>query len=86
MTRCATAKRSLSAEELHARVGPPTWCRMRIRRPILWLVNCSEFFRNVTVFAASNLQLEGYISATTSSISSAHGVIACPFIVMPEAV
>ena len=33
-----------------------------------------------------NLQLEGYIPATTSSINCAHGVIARPFIVMPETV
>ena len=50
MTRVQRQQRWFSAEELHARVGPPTWCRMRIRRPILRVVNCSEFFRNVTVF------------------------------------
>jgi hypothetical protein len=30
--------------------------------------------------------LQGYIPGSTSSISCAHGVIACPFSVMPEAV
>ena len=83
--RLGHAPRHRREERIHCRDGlkqldhlqPPVWSTRRAGAAIS--TNRQSMLRR-------NQQLEGYTPATTSSISCAHGVIARPFIVMPETV